>query len=302
MSSTQNAVIEIDLPLTRLASGKVREIFDMGDRLLFIATDRISAYDVIMPQGIPNKGKLLTGMSTFWFDLLSKICPNHTTPETALPDALADSSDLLRGRSLVVEKLEMMPVEFVIRGYLVGSGWKDYQRTGAVCGIALPAGLVEAQKLPEPIFTPATKATTGHDENISEDEAADILGADHLKVAKQYAIDLYLEASKHAATKGIILADTKFEFGIKDGDVVLADEVLTPDSSRFWPAESWAPGSNPPSFDKQYLRDWLDQIGWDRQPPPPDLPSDVIDFTARKYAEAYEAITGVSFDEYLAST
>ena len=300
MTSDNKAITKLNLGLPRLASGKVREIFDLGERLLFVATDRISAYDVIMDQGIPDKGKLLTGMSIFWFDLLSEICPNHLVGEQDLPGEVADSAEALTGRSLIVEKLEMLPIEFVIRGYLVGSGWKDYQRTGAVCGIPLPKGLSEAEQLPEPIFTPATKAVTGHDENISEDEAAGVIGPDKLKVAKDYALRLYETAAKHAATRGIILADTKFEFGLRSsGEVVVGDEVLTPDSSRFWPASSWAPGSNPPSFDKQFLRDWLDSAGWDRQPPPPALPDDVIDKTRSKYVEAYESITGKSFQEYL---
>ncbi|MEO7803703.1 MAG: phosphoribosylaminoimidazolesuccinocarboxamide synthase [Actinomycetota bacterium] len=274
------AVIEIDLPLPRVASGKVREVFELSENeLVFVATDRISAFDVVMAQGIPGKGSLLTSMSLFWFDLLADICPNH----------LISSYDT---RSMVVRKLDMLPIEFVIRGYLVGSGWKEYQTTGSVCGIPLPSGLREADQLPEPIFTPATKAEVGaHDENISEDMAADIVGPDVLKTARDYAIELYARAASHAAERGIILADTKFEFGFNEGVITLADEVLTPDSSRFWPAHSYKPGANPPSYDKQYLRDWLDAKNWDRQPPPPDLPADVIKATAAKYQEAFDAIT-----------
>lgn len=292
----------IDLPVPRVGSGKVREIFDLGpDRLLFVASDRISAYDVVMEEPIPDKGKLLTGMSLFWFDVLSDICPNHlvTADVANLPSNLTNHAPQLAGRSMIVKKLQMLPVEFVVRGYLVGSGWKDYQSTGSVCGIPLPPGLEQAQKLPEPIFTPATKATVGHDENISEDQAADLIGPDILKTAKGYAIDAYRKASDLAATRGIILADTKFEFGLSDGTVVLADEVLTPDSSRFWPADLWAPGTNPPSFDKQPLRDWLDETGWDHTPPPPTLPAEVVDETRSRYIQAYEQLTGRSFEEYL---
>ncbi|MBW3587953.1 MAG: phosphoribosylaminoimidazolesuccinocarboxamide synthase [Actinobacteria bacterium] len=293
-------VTSIDLPLERLASGKVREIFELGpDRLLFVATDRISAHDVIMTQGIPDKGKLLTAMSLLWFDLLKDVCPNHLSGE-AVPASL--NADLLAGRSLVVRRLEMLPVEFVVRGYLTGSGWKDYKAAGAVCGIPLPPGLQESQQLDEPIFTPATKATTGHDENISEDIAADLVGPDVLKVAKGYALEAYRVAAEYAVSRGIILADTKFEFGTLDGEVIMGDEVLTPDSSRFWPAESWEIGKTPPSFDKQYLRDWLNSTGWDQNPPPPDLPPDVVAATRARYIDAYEALTGTSFDRYLAET
>ncbi|HVE75353.1 MAG TPA: phosphoribosylaminoimidazolesuccinocarboxamide synthase [Actinomycetota bacterium] len=296
---TFSAVTKVDLSLPKVASGKVREVFELGpDSLLFVATDRISAYDVIMEQGIPDKGKLLTGMSLFWFDLLDGVCPNHlSTGGAPVPD-----DPVLAGRSLVVRKLEMLPIELVVRGYLVGSGWKDYKATGSVCGVPLPQGLVEAQKLPEPIFTPATKATTGHDENISEDQAADLVGADVLKTAKGYAIDAYRTAADFAAERGIILADTKFEFGLDGSEIVLADEVLTPDSSRFWPASSYQQGKNPPSFDKQFLRDWLDSSGWDREPPPPELPEDVVMQTRAKYIEAYEQITDRSFAEYEAGT
>ncbi|HLF69768.1 MAG TPA: phosphoribosylaminoimidazolesuccinocarboxamide synthase [Actinomycetota bacterium] len=288
------ALLNVDLPFIRSASGKVREVFDLADgRLLFVATDRISAYDVVMSQGIPQKGRILTQLSRFWFDLMAEICPNHLAANDELPDAVSDD---IRERSLVVDRLEMLPVEFVIRGYLAGSGWKEYQTTGTVCEVKLPAGLRESDRLPEPIFTPATKATSGHDENISEDMAADIIGGDVLKIARGYALDIYERASDHAATRGIILADTKFEFGILGGKVVLADEVLTPDSSRFWPADSWEPGRSQPSFDKQFLRDWLDSQGWDHSPPPPDLPADVIEGTQAKYVEALERLTGEPVD------
>jgi phosphoribosylaminoimidazole-succinocarboxamide synthase len=300
---SQPAVSTVELDLPHLSSGKVRELFDLGgDGLLFVASDRISAYDVVMPQAIPDKGRLLTGMSIFWFGATSDICPNHLLSATSndLPRAVRDQVEALQGRHMVVRKLDMLPVEFVVRGYLVGSGWKDYQRTGSVCGIPLPVGLTEASKLPEPIFTPATKATVGHDENISEAEAAELCPPGTLKVARDYAIELYKRAAGYARGRGIIIADTKFEFGVApdgtpSGEVTLADEVLTPDSSRFWPADRWAPGTNPPSLDKQYLRDWLDARGWDHRPPAPDLPPDVVEQTRAGYVEAYERLTGRTF-------
>jgi phosphoribosylaminoimidazole-succinocarboxamide synthase len=308
------SITSVELSLRRLVSGKVREVFDLEDTLLFVATDRISAFDVVMPQGIPEKGRVLTGMSLYWFDLVSDICPNHLISASAgeLPEEAAGHISDLSGRFMIVKKLQMLPVEFVVRGYLAGSGWKDYKKTGSVCGVALPAGLKEADRLPEPIFTPATKATTGHDENITEEHAAALCGADVLKRAKQSAINIYERAAGVAAERGIILADTKFEFGLdsdgdsdgdsdagSDGEVTLADEVLTPDSSRFWPADSWEPGSSPPSFDKQYLRDWLDDAGWDHEPPPPDLPDEVVEQTKKRYVEAYERVTEEPFDAYL---
>ena len=297
MSQTAVSTVEVDLP--HLSSGKVRELFDLGgDGLLFVASDRISAYDVVMPQAIPDKGRLLTGMSIFWFGATSDICPNHflSAASNELPRAVREQVEALQGRHMVVRKLDMLPVEFVVRGYLVGSGWKDYQRTGAVCGIPLPEGLVEADKLPEPIFTPATKATVGHDENISEAQAAELCPPGTLKIARDYAIELYKRAAGYARGRGIIIADTKFEFGLApDGEVTLADEVLTPDSSRFWPADQWEPGANPPSLDKQYLRDWLDVQGWDHKPPAPDLPPEVVERTRAGYVEAYERLTGRTF-------
>ena len=293
------ALTNLDLPLPRTASGKVREIFDLQDgRLLFLASDRISAYDVVMRQGIPDKGAVLTGMTVFWLDLLKEVCPNHllTGADAALPAEVADLPGVA-SRALVVRRLEMLPIELVVRGYLSGSGWKEYQRTGAVCGVELPPGLQEASRLDRPIFTPATKATTGHDENITEEEAAELAGPVLLKTAREYAIEAYNRAAAYAESRGIILADTKFEFGVdEDGEVVLADEVLTPDSSRFWPAGAYRPGSNPPSYDKQYVRDWLDARGWDRKPPPPDLPDDVVGRSRAKYVEAYERLTGTAFD------
>jgi len=295
---TTAAVTSLELDLIHLSSGKVRELYDLTPAsLLFIATDRISAYDVVMPQGIPDKGRLLTGMSVFWFGATADICPNHflSADLDDLPRAARAAIEELHGRHMIVRKLDMLPVEFVIRGYLVGSGWKDYQRTGSVCGIPLPEGLVEADRLPEPIFTPATKATVGHDENISEAEAEELCPPRTLKLARDYALELYQRASDYARGRGIILAVTKFEFGLdpnRAGEVTLADEVLTPDSSRFWPADAWRPGTNPPSLDKQYLRDWLDGIGWDRKPPAPDLPPEVVERTRAGYVESYERLTG----------
>jgi len=301
MSDTAVTSVEVDLP--HLSSGKVRELFELGpDRLMFVASDRISAYDVVMPQGIPDKGRLLTGMSVFWFGATSDICPNHFVSASTdeVPRVARDAVEALEGRHMVVRRLEMLPVEFVVRGYLVGSGWKDYRRTGAVCGIPLPPGLREADQLPEPIFTPATKATVGHDENISESQAEELCPPGTLKVARDYALELYRRAAGYARGRGIILADTKFEFGLtvgphgEAGEVTLADEVLTPDSSRFWPADRWEPGTNPPSLDKQYLRDWLDASGWDHTAPPPDLPSDVVERTRAGYVESYQRLTGRS--------
>src|SRR2546423_8652934 len=272
-----------------LASGKVREIYEAGPgRLLMVASDRISTYDVVHPTPIPGKGQVLTGLSVFWFERTGNICPNHLVSYTDVPEHL-------RGRALLVERLEMFPVECVVRGYITGSGWKDYQRTGAVCGIELPDGLEESDQLPEPIFTPATKADIGdHDENIDFDRAAEVLGdRAALEELRRLSIELYSFAAEHARERGIILADTKFEFGRdRDGRIVVGDEVLTPDSSRFWPADSYEPGRSQPSFDKQYVRDWASGSGWDKTPPAPTLPDDVVAGTRRRYQEAYERITG----------
>ena len=281
-----------------LASGKVREIYEEGDRLLMVASDRISTYDVIHPTPIPGKGAVLTGLSVFWFDRTEDICPNHVVSFTDVPDEV-------RGRALLVERLEMFPVECVVRGYITGSGWKDYQATGAVCGIELPSGLRESDRLPEPIFTPATKADIGdHDENVDFDRAAEIIGdRPLLEELRRLSIELYSFAADHARERGIILADTKFEFGRdKDGRIVVGDEVLTPDSSRFWPADTYEPGRSQPSFDKQYVRDWASSTGWDRNPPAPPIPDDVVARTREKYVEAYERLTGESFDAWLTRT
>jgi phosphoribosylaminoimidazole-succinocarboxamide synthase len=282
--------------LSLVARGKVREIYDAGpDRLLMVASDRISTYDVVHPNPIPDKGKVLAGLSVFWFDKTADICPNHLVSFTDVPDEV-------RGRGLLVERLEMIPIECVARGYITGSGWKDYQATGAVCGIELPSGLQESERLPEPIFTPATKAEIGdHDENIDFDRAAEILGdRSLLEELRRLTLAIYSFAADHARERGIILADTKFEFGRRaDGTIVLGDEVLTPDSSRFWPADGYEPGHGQPSFDKQYVRDWAAGSGWDKSPPAPELPDDVVTRTRELYVDAYERITGEPFGAWL---
>ena len=280
--------------LKLLRSGKVREMYDLGDRLLMVASDRISAYDVVLPTPIPDKGGVLTGLSVFWFERTSQIAPNHFL-STDVPDEV-------RGRAIVVRKLDIFPVECVVRGYLSGSGWREYTREGSVCGIELPPGLRESERLPEPIFTPATKAELGaHDENIDFERAAEIVGdRGVMEELRRISLALYGLAADHAERSGIILADTKFELGRgDDGEIVLADEVLTPDSSRFWPADRYAPGSSQPSFDKQYVRDWLDHSGWDHTPPGPELPADVVANTRARYVEAYERLVGEPFERWL---
>jgi phosphoribosylaminoimidazole-succinocarboxamide synthase len=272
-----------------LSSGKVREIYEWEDDLLMVASDRISTYDVVMPTPIPDKGKVLNRMSVFWFGLTEDIVPNHFISED-VPEEVAE-------RAMRVRKLEMYPVECVVRGYLSGSGWKEYKEEGAVCGIELPSGLVESDQLPEPIFTPTTKADVGHDEAINFDQAAELVGDRALmEELRRVSIEVYKRGSQHAAQRGIILADTKFELGRHAGaEIVLGDEVLTPDSSRFWPAASYQPGATPPSFDKQFVRDWAAETGWDKKPPAPELPADVVEQTRAKYVEAYERITGETF-------
>ena len=276
--------------------GKVRDIYEAGENLLFIATDRISAFDCVLPNGIPDKGRVLTQMSLFWFDHLKDVVPNHllTAEVDEYPIELRQFRDQLEGRSMLVKKAEMFPVECVARGYVSGSGWKDYRRTGAICGIPLPAGLQESGQLPEPIFTPATKAQTGHDENISFEEASAVIGESTAKKLKDLTLGIYAKASAYARERGIILADTKFEFGLINGEITLGDEVLTPDSSRYWPADTYAPGGPQKSFDKQFVRDYLETLDWDKQPPAPPLPEEVILKTAAKYREAYETLTGAS--------
>ncbi len=282
--------------LKLLSQGKVRDIYAVGeDRLLLVASDRISTYDVVHPTPIPDKGKVLTGLTEFWLRQTADICPNHLVSYTDVP---ADA----RGRGMLVERLEMVPVECVVRGYITGSGWKDYQRSGAICGIELPGGLVESQQLPEPIFTPATKAEVGdHDENVDFDRAAEIVGDRALlEELRRLSIAIYQRGAEHARSRGIILADTKFEFGRRaDGTIVLGDEVLTPDSSRFWPADGYEPGRSQPSFDKQTVRDWATGTGWDKTPPAPPIPEDVVARTRDLYVDAYERIADEPFERWL---
>ena len=283
------------------ASGKVREMYGFGDRLLMVASDRISAFDVVLPTPIPDKGRVLTGLSKFWFGRTEEIVPNHliTTDLGAYP-AEAQGAPDLAGRSMLVNRLTMMPIECVVRGYLVGSGWKDYQRTGTVCGHSLPEGMVEAQKLPKPIFTPSTKATDGHDQNIDRDAGIMLVGEERFDRLAQLSIQIYETAAEYALERGIIIADTKFEFGEDEtGRIVLGDEALTPDSSRFWPADEYATGGSPPSYDKQYVRDWLETLDWDKTPPGPAIPDEVVAGTRARYVEAYERLTGGSFDAYM---
>jgi len=285
------------------ASGKVREMYGFGDRLLMVASDRMSAFDVVLPTPIPDKGRVLTGLSQFWFGRTEQIVPNHLiTTELAAYPPEAQSAPDLAGRSMLVNRLTMMPIECVVRGYLVGSGWKDYKATGTVCGHSLPPGMVEAQKLPKPLFTPSTKATDGHDQNIDRDAGILLVGEERFNRLEQVAIELYETAAEYALERGIIIADTKFEFGEDEtGRMVLGDEALTPDSSRFWPADEYATGGSPPSYDKQYVRDWLETLEWDKTPPGPAIPDEVVAGTRARYVEAYECLTGGSFDAYLAS-
>ena len=273
-----------------VGSGKVRELYTLGeDRLLLVATDRVSTFDVVLPTEIPDKGRVLTGLSAFWFARTRGIVPNHLL-------SLRDD-----GRSMECRRLEMLPIECVVRGYLTGSGWKDYRATGEVCGHRLPEGLAESERLPEPIFTPATKAQAGHDENITRAAAASLVGRELLDEAERISLALYGHGSEHAAARGILLADTKFELGLDaDGTLVLADEALTPDSSRFWPAEGYEPGRPQPSFDKQFVRDFCEATGWDKAPPGPELPPEVVAGTRARYVEAFELLTGIPFDRYLA--
>ncbi len=289
-------LLTLDLPgIPKIKSGKVREVFDLGDSLLFVATDRISAFDCIMPNGIPQKGEVLTRISHFWFDLTGDWLPNHrlSTASEPLPERLAPFADQLAGRSMIVRKTTPLPIECVVRGYLAGSGWKEYQRSGTVCGIRLPPGLSESSELPEPIFTPATKAETGHDENIPFERAVELVGADVAEKARHLSVRLYTFARAFARERGILIADTKFEFGLlADGRLILIDEVLTPDSSRFWPAFGFAPGRSQPSFDKQFVRDYLETLDWDKTPPAPALPEAVVAHTRDKYLEAYRLLTG----------
>ncbi|MDI6734819.1 MAG: phosphoribosylaminoimidazolesuccinocarboxamide synthase [bacterium] len=274
------------------SKGKVRDIYDLGDKLLIIATDRISAFDVILPNGIPHKGKVLTALSLYWFEQTRDIIKNHliTADVAAYPIELAKYKDVLAERSMLVKKTKVLPVECVVRGYLAGSGWKEYQMNQSVCGIKLPAGLVESAKLQEPIFTPSTKATSGHDINITHSQIEDIVGVETAKYLKEVSIRIFEFASNELESKGIILADTKFEFGVFEDEIILIDEVLTPDSSRFWPGDEYCPGKSQPSFDKQFVRDYLEKIKWDKNPPAPTLPDIIVKKTSEKYLEAYRRI------------
>jgi phosphoribosylaminoimidazole-succinocarboxamide synthase len=293
-------LLQTDFPDLQLhASGKVRDVYSLdNDHLLFVATDRISAFDYVLATGIPHKGRVLTQISMFWFDFLKQVVPNHlaTANVAEYPAAVQKYADQLQGRSMLVKRADMFPVECVVRGYVSGSAWKEYKSTGRVCGIELPKGLRESDKLPEPIFTPATKATTGHDENISFDQMAQLVGADLGRQLRDISLKIYTQAAEYALTRGIIIADTKFEFGRTAAGITLADEVLTPDSSRFWPAGKYRPGAAQESFDKQYVRDYLEEIRWNKQPPAPALPADVAARTSAKYVEAYTQLTGRSLD------
>ena len=288
-------ILQLDLPgVKKLRSGKVRDIFDLGDALLLVASDRISAFDVIMPNGIPRKGEVLTQISHFWFEKFTSLVPNHLLARAndPLPKNLQPFADKLARRSMIVKKAKPLAIECIVRGYLSGSGWKEYKQAQTVCGIKLPAGLTESAELPEPIFTPSTKAEAGHDENISFAQAQKIVGAELATQARDLSLKIYWAGRDYARQRGIIIDDTKFEFGLSDGKLILIDEVMTPDSSRFWPADQYQPGRGQPSFDKQFVRDYLETLDWDKTPPGPKLPDDVVAKTSAKYLEAYEKLTG----------
>jgi phosphoribosylaminoimidazole-succinocarboxamide synthase len=292
--STQ-PLLQLDLPgIKKIKSGKVREIFDLGDAFLLVASDRISAFDVIMPNGIPRKGEVLTQISHFWFERFASLVPNHLLAgaNDPLPANLQPYSEKLARRCMIVKKAQPLAIECIVRGYLSGSGWKEYKKSQTVCGIQLPAGLTESAELPEPIFTPSTKAEEGHDENISFERAKEIVGADIATQARDLSLKIYQAGRDYARERGIIIADTKFEFGLFEGKLILIDEVLTPDSSRFWPADEYEPGKGQPSFDKQFVRDYLETLDWDKNPPGPTLPGEVVSKTSAKYLDAYERLTG----------
>ena len=298
MTTVINApILQLDLPgIAKVRSGKVREVFDLGDRFLLVASDRLSAFDVILPNGIPRKGEVLTQLSHFWFAKFASLVPNHllASADDPLPANLQPYAAQLARRSMIVKKAKPLAIECIVRGYLSGSGWKEYKKSQTVCGIQLPAGLTESAELPEPIFTPSTKAEAGHDENISFEEAVKIVGVEFATQARDLSLKIYRAGRDYARERGIIIADTKFEFGVFEGKLILIDEVLTPDSSRFWPADQYAPGRGQPSFDKQFVRDYLETLTWDKTPPGPQLPADVIAKTSAKYQEAYERLTGQS--------
>jgi len=292
---SDDTVLQLELPgIPKLKSGKVREIFDLGDAFLLVASDRISAFDVILPNGIPRKGEVLTQISHFWFKRFASLVPNHLLAGTddPLPRQLQPFAKTLARRCMVVKKAKPLAIECIVRGYLSGSGWKEYRKSQTVCGISLPAGLTESAELPEPIFTPSTKAEAGHDENISFEQATEIVGADLALQARELSLKIYTAGRDYARERGIIIADTKFEFGLFDGQLILIDEVLTPDSSRFWPADRYEPGKSQPSFDKQFVRDYLETLDWNKQPPGPVLPDGVVCKTSEKYLEAYTRLTG----------
>ncbi|MEO7300546.1 MAG: phosphoribosylaminoimidazolesuccinocarboxamide synthase [Verrucomicrobiota bacterium] len=290
-------ILQLDLPgLKKIRSGKVREVFDLGESFLLVATDRISAFDCVMPNGIPRKGEVLTQVSHFWFEKFSSLVPNHLLAgaDDPLPKNLQPFAEKLARRSMIVKKAQPLAIECIVRGYLSGSGWKEYKKSQTVCGLNLPAGLTESAELPEPIFTPSTKVESGHDENISFEEACKIAGAQIAMQARDLSLKIYKAGRDYARERGIIIADTKFEFGLHDGKLILIDEVLTPDSSRFWPANEYQPGKGQPSFDKQFVRDYLETLDWNKQPPAPALPENVVEKTSQKYVEAYEKLTGKS--------
>ena len=287
--------MSVELP--HLYRGKVRDIYDAGDdTLVIVASDRLSAFDVVMAEPVQDKGRVLTAISTFWFEHLADIAPNHLISTDVAEYPAGARTDEIAGRSMYVRRAEMLPIECIVRGYITGSAWKEYQRSGTMHGAPMPAGLQESDRLPEPVFTPSTKAADGlHDENIDFDRAVEMVGADVAERAREISIELYLAGAAHAAERGILVADTKFELGFVDGELVVADEMLTPDSSRFWPADAWVPGTTPPSFDKQPVRDFLDGLDWDKTPPAPPLPDEVIDATRARYVDGYERLTGQSF-------
>ncbi len=291
----EQAITKVDLPgIKRFTQGKVRDVFDLGDQLLIVASDRISAFDCVMPNGIPGKGKILTAMSLFWFDLMADVAENHliASDVDAYPSELQKFRELLEGRSMLVRKAERFDIECVVRGYLAGSGWREYRESGAICGIKLPAGLREADRLPKPIFTPATKADSGHDENISFEQTAELIGSERAAQLRDLTLAVYEKARAYADARGIIIADTKFEFGLVDGRVILIDEIFSSDSSRFWPKDRYEPGRSQDSFDKQFVRDYLETLDWDKTPPAPELPEEVIRKSLEKYREAYRRLAG----------
>jgi phosphoribosylaminoimidazole-succinocarboxamide synthase len=297
LSVAMRVIRETQFPgLVPAARGKVRDIYDLGDTLLIVATDRLSAFDVILPTPIPDKGRVLTQLSLFWFHLLAGVIPNHVLSATEFPAPFDAFRDELAGRSMVVRKTRPLPVECVVRGYVSGSGWKDYRATGKICGLSLPAGLRESDRLPEPIFTPATKAATGHDENISFEQAASLIGKELAERVRSVSVEIYRRAAAYAEPRGILLADTKFEFGLLHDELIWIDEALTPDSSRFWPASLYKPGGPQPSFDKQFVRDYLERIRWPKTPPGPELPPEVVAATRAKYREAFRILVGHELD------